>query len=190
MGMRGQDPPAVLISCNAFLSSVLITVGDHVMLPAVSFVSCLKFSLSIICLSVPFYLRQMIKGENFRQSVYNFHPDWNISKTIEGTDMQFGTDGSKEWHDRVWYCGVWLLYFNVLNVYFHVLYNYRIMHINTMFYYRSKSTKSTCYTTLPSRWTAVSATVQFMSKPCCPSSLFCETGISCGTLWLTEAFIA
>lgn len=44
--MRGKVPPAVLISCNAFLSSALITMGDHVMLPAISFVSCLK-SLSL-----------------------------------------------------------------------------------------------------------------------------------------------
>ena len=46
-GMRGEDPPAVLISCNAFLSSALITVGDRVMLPAISFVSCRKCSVSL-----------------------------------------------------------------------------------------------------------------------------------------------
>lgn len=61
--MRGKDPPAVLISCNAFLFSALITVGDNGMLSVISFVSCQKCSVSLSSVFHPvipsFCLRNM-----------------------------------------------------------------------------------------------------------------------------------
>lgn len=62
METTGKDPPAVLIRCNAFPLSALITVGDHVMLPAISFVPCLKSPDS---LSSVFYSLCLIPSEKY-----------------------------------------------------------------------------------------------------------------------------
>lgn len=70
MEMTGKDPPAVLIRCNAFPFSALITVGDHVMLPAISFVSCLK---SLDSLSSVFYSLRLIPSEKYAHARSHWH---------------------------------------------------------------------------------------------------------------------